>query len=243
MWNPFRHTQFYVSSRNRLLGTITHVRTDRRVAALTFDDGPDPEYTPQLLKVLKQHKARATFFVVGERAEKYPELIDMIIRDGHLLGNHSWSHTALPLISRTARFKEIRACHRALPRQARRVLRPPYGYQDLATKLDALLLGYDVVTWNAAGDDCLGAGADAICDRLLQEIRPGSIVLLHDSLYKAVDDAYRDRRPTLVALNRVLADLEGSYQFVTVSELLDLGEPQRRMWCRKPNVQMLKELV
>lgn len=243
MWNPFRQTKAYIAFRTRLLGTITHVRTDRKVAALTFDDGPDPVFTPQALQVLKDHKARATFFVVGKRAERYPELIDQILHDGHLLGNHSWSHSALPMISRVARFKEIRRCHQALPKQPRRLLRPPYGYQNRGTRLDALLLGYDVVTWNAAGDDCLGAGPEAIADRLLEEISPGSIILMHDSLYKAVDDSYRDRGPMLGALARVLTELAGSYQFVTVSELLRLGEPQRKIWWRRPNVQMLEELV
>lgn len=243
MWNPLRHTKAYISLRERLLGTITHIRTEQKVAALTFDDGPDPEFTPQLLKVLKQNNARATFFVVGKRAEKHPDLLDQIVREGHLLGNHSWSHTALPLLSRPSRLNEIRKCHRALPRQPRRILRPPYGYQNRQTRLDAFLLGYDVVTWNAAGDDCLGADSDAIADRLLQEIRPGSIVLMHDSLYKTRDDQYRDRGPMLAGLDRVFRELDGAYRFVTVSELLLLGDPQREMWWRKPKVQMLDQLV
>ncbi|TVP80528.1 MAG: polysaccharide deacetylase family protein [Puniceicoccaceae bacterium] len=243
MWNPLRHTSAYIASRRRLLGTITHVRTDQKVVALTFDDGPDPEFTPKLLEILRTNQARATFFVVGKRAEEHPELLDQIIRDGHLLGNHSWSHTALPLLSRSARLREIRRCHRALPSQPKRILRPPYGYQSRATRLDAYLLGYDVVTWNAAGDDCFGAGPDAIRDRLMKEIKPGSIVLMHDSLYKAREVRYRDRGPALEALTQVFVESAGDYRFVTVAELMKLGKPQREMWWRKPKVDMLEQLV
>lgn len=243
MWNPLRHTSAYIAARDHLLGTITHVRTDQRVSALTFDDGPDPEFTPQLLQLLRENDARATFFVVGKRAAQHPELISQILDDGHLLGNHSWSHTALPLLSRTERLRDIRRCHRVLPSQPRRLLRPPFGYQTKQTRLDALLLGYDVVTWNAAGDDCLGADDAAISDRLLQEIHPGSIVLLHDSLYKTLDVRYRDRQPMLEGLRRVLRELAGSYRFVTVSELLELGEPQKTVWSRRPKMEVLEHLI
>jgi peptidoglycan-N-acetylglucosamine deacetylase len=242
MWNMVRRTSAFVATKHRVLGTITHVRTDEKVVALTFDDGPDPEYTPQLLQLLRDNQARATFFVVGKRAEQHPDLLEQIVRDGHLLGNHSWSHTALPLLSRTQRLRDIYRCHRLLGRQPRRLLRPPYGYQDRQSRLDLYLLGYEAVAWNAAGDDCLGAGAEAIRDRLLQEIKPGSIVLLHDTLYRTSDARYRDRRPTFDALSEVFAQLAGRYRFLTVAELMELGEPQKVMWWSKPNVEMLDTL-
>jgi peptidoglycan-N-acetylglucosamine deacetylase len=243
MWNPLKSSSAYVAAKHRLLGTITHVRTDEKVAALTFDDGPDPEFTPELLDLLRRNKARATFFVVGKRAEEHRELLEQMVREGHLLGNHSWSHTALPLLSRIDRLRDVRRCQRVLPRQPKLLLRPPYGYQNLQSRLDAILLGYEVVTWNAAGDDCLGAGAEAIRDRLLQEIQPGSIVLMHDSLYKTSDVRYRDRQPTLQALSQMFSALAGDYRFVTVAELMELGEPQRELWWRKPKVEMLETLV
>jgi len=243
MRNPLRHNRAYKAVRRHLLGTITHVRTDENVAALTFDDGPDPEYTPELLEVLRKAGAHATFFVVGKRAAQHPELIDEIVRDGHLLGNHSWSHTALPLMSRADRIKDLRRCHSVLPKQSRRLLRPPFGYQTTQTRIDARLLGYDVVTWNAAGYDWLDENADSIRDHLLQEIQPGSVILMHDSLYKMLDVTYRDRRPMLEALERVLHELADSYRFVTVSELLDKGEPQKTYWVRKPKRDMLDRLI
>jgi peptidoglycan-N-acetylglucosamine deacetylase len=244
MWNPLRNTRGYMAARRRLFGTITHVRTDEPVAALTFDDGPDPAFTPQLLELLEQYGARATFFVVGERAARHPELLQRMVDGGHLLGNHTWSHPALPLLSRSERLGEILRCQNALPTgQRARLFRPPFGYQDLHTRLDVLGLGYDVVGWNAAGDDCLGAEADTIAERLLREITPGSIVLMHDSLYKTLDNGFLDRRHMMDALSRVLARLTASYRFVTVAELLRLGEPERELWWRKPDVQMLARLV
>lgn len=243
MWNPLRHNSAYIAAKRRLLGTITHVRTDQRLAALTFDDGPDPEFTPQLLDVLRQANARATFFVVGKRAVKHPELINQILCEGHLLGNHSWSHTALPLMSRAERLRDLRRCDKVLPKQPRRLLRPPHGYQNTQTRIDAQLLGYDVVTWNGAGYDWSGEDAEAIHGRLLEEIQPGSIILMHDSLYKTLDLRYQDRRPMLEALERVLSDVAHAYRFVTVSELLDAGEPQRAIWVRKPKVDVLNKLI
>jgi peptidoglycan-N-acetylglucosamine deacetylase len=243
MRNPIRDTRLYRALRTRVLGTITHVRTDANAVALTFDDGPDPDFTPQLLELLKQYNARATFFVVGERAAGNPELVDQMVREGHLLGNHSWSHRALPLLERNERLKEMKLCHRAIPKQRMRVLRPPYGYQNVQSRLDAFRLGYHVVAWNAAGDDCNGADSDAIADRLVRETRPGSIILMHDSLFKTLDPGYRDRRPMLEALARILPELSKVYQFVTVGELMKLGTPHRELWWRRPDARMLGKLV
>jgi hypothetical protein len=79
------------------LGTITHVITDQSVAALTFDDGPDPHYTPLVLKVLAKHHAKATFFMVGERVLQYPDLVKQVVSEGHSIANHTWSHRSIDI--------------------------------------------------------------------------------------------------------------------------------------------------
>ena len=84
--------------RTCLLGTVVGVRTGERVAALTFDDGPDPESTPALLDLLARHRAKGTFFLVGKRAAKHPALVDRLLAEGHAIGNHSWDHPALPTL-------------------------------------------------------------------------------------------------------------------------------------------------
>jgi peptidoglycan-N-acetylglucosamine deacetylase len=243
MWNPVRHTRLYARIKARVLGSITHVRTNTNMVALTFDDGPDPVFTPRLLSLLGEHNVRATFFVLGSRVEQQPELVHRMVQEGHLLGNHTWSHQALPLLSRPERLREIRRCHKALPPQARRLLRPPYGYQDLQSRLDALRLGYEVVTWNAAADDCGDADHHAIADRIVHEVKPGAIVLLHDSLYLSTDHQYKNREAMLEALAQVLPDLCKSYRFVTVEELLRHGKPHREMWWRRPDTRLLDRLV
>src|SRR6266849_2574451 len=104
---------FAAVARN-LIGTIAHVATRDAVAALTFDDGPHPEYTPRLLQILERHQARATFFMLGEKAHRYPELVQRVAQAGHAIGNHSWDHPVFPEISRRERRDQIRACAKAI---------------------------------------------------------------------------------------------------------------------------------
>lgn len=82
----------------KAMGTITHVATQDPVAALTFDDGPHPRYTPRILQILEKHQARATFFMVGEAAQKQQELVRLVAQAGHAIGNHSWDHPSLSSI-------------------------------------------------------------------------------------------------------------------------------------------------
>ena len=129
------------------MGTITSVDTRDNVAALTFDDGPDPTCTPRLLDILERHHASATFFVVGETAQKYPELIRRMAQSGHAIGHHSWDHPAFPLITGRERRAQMRACAKAIAPYGQRIFRPPFGAQDVASRLSVFWLGYRVITW------------------------------------------------------------------------------------------------
>ncbi|MGH8754891.1 MAG: polysaccharide deacetylase family protein [Burkholderiales bacterium] len=124
-----------------MIGTITHVSTSDAVAALTFDDGPHPEFTRRLLDILDRYQARATFFIVGRSAQRYPELVKRIAQAGHALGNHSWDHPSFPYISRRERRLQIRACAKAIHPYGLKLFRPPYGNQSIASRLDALCIG------------------------------------------------------------------------------------------------------
>jgi peptidoglycan/xylan/chitin deacetylase (PgdA/CDA1 family) len=225
-----------------IAGTITDVVTQERVAALTFDDGPDPVWTPRLLEVLEAYRARATFFMLGARAARHPAVVRRLARAGHAIGNHSWDHSAFPLLSARRRREQIRACQRALGSHGCRLFRPPHGAQTFASRLDALWLGYDVVTWNLSALDWLGRSGGEIADRLLEGLRPGSIVLLHDGLADAEEERFFDRAPTLDALHTLLHRLHGVFTFVTVPELLCLGTPHRVHWVRIPNADFLRGL-
>ena len=225
-----------------LLGTMTNVTTRDPVAALTFDDGPHPEYTPRLLEILERHHARATFFMVGENAERHKELVEQVARAGHTLGNHSWDHRPFPLMSRRERRAQIRACAATLAPHAARLFRPPYGMQNMASRLDAARLGYQVVAWNVTADDWSSGDAGFMADQMERHIRPGSVVLLHDRLVDALDKAYFDRRPLLEAVDILLRRLRGRFEFVTIPELLSHGRPHNVVWIKAANLKWLDRL-
>jgi len=108
-----------------LMGIITHVETQEEVAALTFDDGPHPEYTPRLLEILERLQARATFFMVGEAAQRHREIVRRVADAGHAIGNHSWDHPSFPQITGRERREQIRPCERAIAPYGERIFRPP----------------------------------------------------------------------------------------------------------------------
>ena len=205
-------------------GTITCVVTRDPVAALTFDDGPHPEYTPRLLDILKRYQARATFFMVGEAAQKYPELVRQVAHEGHAIGNHSWDHRFFPSLPGRERRAQMRACERVLAPYGQQLFRPPYGAQSLMSRLDAFLLRYQVIAWNVEAKDWREHDPDWMADRLTQGIQPGSIVLLHDAIYRSQQPVPQyNREPMLAAVTLFLARLEGRFRFITIPELLRHG--------------------
>ncbi len=214
------------------VGTITHVVTRDPVVGLTFDDGPHPEFTPLVLDVLGEFQARATFFMLGEAAEREPDLVKYVAACGHAIGNHSWDHPSLVALNREARLDQIRRCADVLAPYGSRIFRPPYGHQSIASHVDTLCLGHQVVTWSLSAEDWQDHDGQWIAERLMREITPGCIVLFHDRLFKALNKHYFDRGPTLKALRLLLAALTNRYQFITIPELLKHGRPQRINWYR-----------
>jgi peptidoglycan/xylan/chitin deacetylase (PgdA/CDA1 family) len=229
-----------------LLGSLVSVDTQETVAALTFDDGPDPVFTPRLLNVLKRYHAQATFFMVGENAQRYPEIVRQVVHDGHTIANHSWDHPSFPLIKGYERRIQLRRCSSILdPYGGVRLFRPPYGQQSFATRLDALRLGYTVVMFNLEIADWMArADAKYMADRMVREIRPGSIVVLHDRITGNASDLTRiDRGPTIDAVEMTLQRLSSSnMRFVTVPELLRHGEPHLSLKYEAPPQNLLPRL-
>ncbi|OFV83764.1 MAG: hypothetical protein A2W26_08610 [Acidobacteria bacterium RBG_16_64_8] len=203
------------------------------MVAITFDDGPDAEVTPRLLDVLRRHRAYATFFMVGQAAARYPDIVRRVAEEGHAIGNHSWDHTSFRLLSGRERRANLRACERAIaPYDTHRLFRPPLGEQSLMSRIEALVLGYTVVTWSVSTNDWHGEEAQALAEQLIRAVRPGEIVLLHDSLIapQRLDPRRLDRAPTLRAVETLLERCRGSLLFVTVPELVRHGRPERQLW-------------
>lgn len=199
---------------------VKQVSTSKKVVALTFDDGPSATFTPQVLDILREHQAGATFFVVGKRAEKYPELIRRMAREGHEIGNHTFNHPMSPV--KPARLaEELDKTDEVIYRLTHRhtqYFRPPGGKCTIATVEPALDKGYKVILWTAREDpkDWADPGVKRIVDRVVNNARNGSIIILHD--------CGGDRTQTVEALPKIMQALkEKGYSFVTVSELLRIG--------------------
>ncbi len=194
------------------------VATSRPAVAITFDDGPDPLYTPQILDTLDQFQARATFFVVGTQAERYPSLLRTIVLRGHEVGTHSYSHLDLTRLSRQAVASDLGQADTAISRATGsrpRDLRPPYGFVNSFVLEEAARLGYRVILWTDEHDtrDWKRPDPAVIVQRALAHAENGMILLLHDS--------GGNRTQTLRALPIVLKALqERGFRFVTVDELL-----------------------
>ena len=222
----------------RVIGPITHVTAREPVAALTFDDGPHPVFTPRVLEVLDRHGARATFFMVGEAARRVPALVERVLAAGHAIGNHTDHHAPVAVLGRRRRRDEIRACAQALPPVRPRLFRAPYGRATVTVSVDAFALGYQTVTWSVDVGDWWESDAARMAADLERRVGPGSVVLLHDAivlpprgwLRGAVRRPHVDRSAMVTALDRALAAIGPRLRFVTVPELLAHGRACRQGW-------------
>ena len=224
-----------VAERN-LTGIITHVMTDDPIVSLTFDDGPDPIYTPKVLDVLEKYDTRATFFMVGEAAHRHPYIVERVARDGHIIGNHSWNHYAFPYISSVERWKQLRKCQQAINPYGLRLFRPPYGLNNKMSSIELLLQGYKVIGWSLDSQDWFETNSKLMMDNFVENISPGSIILMHDQIFdrgkpvngpKQIQDAEIDRGSMLIALRELLERMNANINFVTIPVLLQHGRPHR----------------
>jgi peptidoglycan/xylan/chitin deacetylase (PgdA/CDA1 family) len=165
-------------------GPIRHGRPGSGAVALTFDDGPDPEWTPRVLRVLAERGVPATFFVVGQRAARAPDVIRAAAEAGHEIGNHGWSHRSLWLCGPRRTLQEVGRTHTLLTQltgRPPRHFRPPWGM--LNASLSAALRHYDerCVLWSVQPEALRAQGARAQTAHVLARARAGAIVDLHDA--------------------------------------------------------------
>lgn len=186
------------------------VVTENPRIAITFDDGPNPVYTPQLLDGLKKRGARASFFVMGKQAEAYPELVRRMQEEGHLIGNHTYSHIQLGKNNRE-RFKEELVKTNALLLEITgeevEFVRPPYGSWDKSLETELTMLP---VLWTIDPMDWCSSNVSGIVKKVTSKAKENSVILMHDEYSSSVT----------AALEIVDILQKQGYEFVTVDELL-----------------------
>ena len=190
---------------------------DKGQVALTFDDGPNPEYTPQILAVLDKYHVKATFFMAGEMTQQYPKVVRKVTDQGHEVANHTMTHPEAPKVDRQRLRQEVREAAQLLEEISGKKIhyfRPPYGYFDAAYFQACRDNNMDVVLWSIVPKDWEQPPAEVIVQRVSVEIQPGAIVLLHDG--------GGDRRQTVKALPSIIEAIQAKgLQVVTLSQLLE----------------------
>lgn len=224
------------------LGAITHVKTAQPLVALTFDDGPNPEATPELLRLFALHGAHATFFTLGSAAQQWPEITRQTIESGHAVGNHTWDHPSLLNIPTREIRRQLSRTEEVIGRGRPRLFRPPYGERGLDACLELWRRGYRTITWNANSDDWFQRDGARIRDYVASSIAPGNFYLFHDAIHVAEDAALgppleaepnRDRSVMLETIAWMLETYSGRFRFVTVPELMAAGTPVKDLWVRR----------
>ncbi|MBQ3490395.1 MAG: polysaccharide deacetylase family protein [Clostridia bacterium] len=208
-------TPFSVSAQNERQVIREGSRESMKIA-LTFDDGPHPYRTDDVLRLLEQYGIRATFFVIGENVSYYPEPFKRTVAAGHEIGNHTYHHKLLSETCEKTIEEEIRKTDDIIFRTAGyrpKIFRPPEGaYSDCALKA-AKSMDYSVILWTVDTRDWEKPPVQVIVDNVMKNVKGGSILLFHDYMHKNAQ--------TLEALEILIPKLlEKGYEFVTVSELI-----------------------
>lgn len=196
---------------------------EKREIALTFDDAPDAQFTPKILDTLKKENVKATFFIVGNRAEKHPDMVRRILQEGHAIGNHSYNHANFNKLSDAAFREQILRTDQILEQfmgYRPSIVRPPYGNVTENQIKWLISQGKKIINWNVDSLDWKGLNAEQVSTNILSAIQPGSIVLQHAGGGKG-----EDLTGTVEAIPEIVKKLRADgVKFVTIPELLDLNK-------------------
>ncbi|MFD0710918.1 polysaccharide deacetylase family protein [Paenibacillus sp. GCM10027626] len=221
---PAKHGRAYYESRGEV---IWDVPTDEKVIALTFDDGPNPKTTPKILDLLKKYDAKATFFVIGFRMDRFPDIVKREVAEGHEIANHTNDHVYFKRsVGQDTIDEQLRIANRKIKELAGQTspwFRPPGGFYNDKVISAAKRHGQTVVlwSWNQDTRDWSSPGVRKIVDKVLRNAQNGNIVLLHDHVSGS-------RTQTVKALEIILPELKKrGYRMVTVSELMKYRRPAK----------------
>ena len=211
------------SSTFQLFGDyVARVETQDRVVALTFDDGPDPWHTPRVLAVLDEHRVKATFFLMGRNIERFPDVAREVVRRGHEIGNHSYSHPRLVWMSPQRVRDEIERTDRLLREigvSGEINFRPPHAAKFIVLPCVLVQMKKLSVLGDVDPEEWKQRPASVMTESILRQVRPGSIIGLHDPMGAETLRTLRNILPALAAQG---------YRFETVSALVRRRAPARR---------------
>lgn len=208
----------------------TFVRGERgsKEIALTYDDGPNDPHTLRLLEVLAKHGAHATFFLIGQFVEHRPDIVREIVKAGHAIGNHTFTHPRLIFTDPAQTRAELERCQSAIEAaagQKTNLFRPPFGGRRPDTLRIVRAMGMEPVMWSITGFDWTAPPAERIVRRVSRYIRGGDVVLLHDGSHLGMGG---DRAQTVIATERILERwTPQGYRFVAVPAMMETREVAR----------------
>jgi peptidoglycan-N-acetylglucosamine deacetylase len=210
-------------------GTFYRAKTDEKVIALTFDDGPSPKWTNLILDELKDAGVKATFFMIGKHVVQYPDAARRVVAEGHDVGVHTFNHPVLlfsPSWHLEKEIKDTEAAIKEVTGRTTKLFRPPKAWLSAREKQQIKDMGYTTVLWSLNSKDWVRFDDKHIRRYIYKNVRPGDIVLFHDS-----GGAFKieggNRKQTTKTLPRLIEKLkEKGYRFVTISELLEIDKKQ-----------------
>ena len=202
--------------------TFTHLSRSSKKLALTYDDGPNDPHTLRLMEVLAKHGVRATFFCIGRYAQQKPQIVRDLIKSGHIVGNHTYTHPNLALQSQTQVRIQITTCQNVLSDVMGvepTLFRPPYGGRRPSVLRIARGMKLEPVMWNITCYDWNATSPEQIERHVKRQLRGGDVILLHDGGHVEMGV---DRAHSVTATDRLIAKYKAEgYEFVTIPEMLD----------------------
>jgi peptidoglycan-N-acetylglucosamine deacetylase len=201
--------------------TFIGLQRGAKEIALTYDDGPNDPHTFHLLDVLAKHEVRATFFMIGRYAQKRPDIAQQVVKAGHVIGNHTFTHPALAWQSAAKIKSELEDCSRALDDAIgahSNLFRPPFGSRRPVVLRTARELGLVPVMWNVTCYDWSAKSSESIEQKCARQLRGGDVVLLHDGGHLQLGT---DRAFTVKATDNIIARYKAqAREFVTIPEMM-----------------------